>query len=82
MKLARSATSLRSVRTGISVHAPAAPAAVAALQAACGSAGAVRSDEGWLLPVPQADQDGELIDTADRVQVATGFLQDVIAAGL
>lgn len=82
MKLTRSGTGVRSVSTGIVVEVPATPAAVAALRAVCGSAGAIPRDEGWLLPIPQADQGGELIDSVDRVQVGAAFLQELIAAGL
>ena len=82
IKLVPSGTGLRSAATGITVQAPATPAAVAALQSVCNAAGAAPKDYGWLLRVPQADQDGDLIDTADRVQVAASFLPDVLAAGL
>ena len=70
------------IPTGIAIQAPAMPAAVATLEAVCGSARAASTAEGWLLPVAQADRDGDLIDTADRVQVATRFVQELIAAGL
>ena len=83
MKLTRSGTGLRSVPTGIAVQVPATPAAVAALLAVCSHSGAASCDEGWLLlPVSQAEQDGQLVDTVDRVQVAAGFLQELITAGL
>jgi hypothetical protein len=82
MKLAKSGAGLRSVPAGVAVQTPATPATVVALQAECSAAGAVPYGEGWLLRVPQADQDGDLIDTADRVQVAAGFLRQIIDAGL
>ncbi len=82
MKLTRSGTGLRSVSTGIAVQTPTKPGALEVLQKVCSYAGAAPSDEGWLLPVPQADQDGDLIDTVDRVQVAASFLQKLTAAGL
>jgi len=83
MKLTRSGTGLRSVPNGIAVQVPATPAAVAALLAVCSHSGAASCDEGWLhLPVSQAEQNGQLVDTVDRVQVAAGFLQELIAAGL
>ncbi len=81
MKLNRSGAGLRSVPTGIAIQPPAKPEALVLLQKLCGQAGVAPCDSGWLLPVPQADQDGDLIDMVDRVQVAAGFLQDLIATG-
>ncbi len=82
MELTRSGTGLRSVPAGIAVRVPVTEAAVAALQAVCDSAEAASFEEGWLLPIPQADQGGDLIDTLDRVQVAADFLKKLIVAGL
>ena len=82
MKLVRSGTGLRSVSTGIAVQTPTKPGALEVLQDVCSSVGAAPCEEGWLLSVPQADQGGDLTDTVDRVQMAAGFLQNLIAAGL
>jgi hypothetical protein len=82
MKLTRSGTGLRSTPTGIAIQPPPRPEAVELLLRVCSAVGVAASDEAWLLPVPQVDQSGELIDSEDRVQIAAGFLQDLLAAGL
>lgn len=82
MRLVRSGTGLRSVHSGIAVEPPASAAAAANLDAVCEGAGAVRSEDGWLFAVPQADRNGVLIDAADRVQLAAAVLQKLIAAEL
>lgn len=82
MKMARSGTGLRSVPTGIAVQSLASPEASAVLHKLCVTAGLPRHEDGWLFPIDQVDQDGDLIDSVDRVQVGASFLRDLIAAGL
>ncbi|MBY9075957.1 DUF262 domain-containing protein [Nocardioides sp. WL0053] len=83
MKLTRSGVGLRSVPTGIAIQVPASPEAKEILEKVLqGTAGAVPSDDEWLLSIPQVDLNDELIDSVDRVQVGARFLQDLINAGL
>ena len=82
MKLARSGTGLRSVPTGIAVQTPAFPEATEVLKRVCAAAGMAPHDDGWLLPIPQADRGGELIDSKDRVRMGASLLEKLIAAGL
>lgn len=82
MKLNRSGTGLRSVPRGIAVQAPGSPEASEVFQRAALAAGVNADDEGWLMPVPQSDRGGELIDSADRVQAAARLLREFVDAGL
>jgi hypothetical protein len=82
MKLNRSGTGMRSVPAGIALSAPAAPDTRQALHQVGADTGLVLLDDAYLLAVPQADLDGDLIDAVDRVQLGAGLLRDLIDAGL
>ena len=73
-RLVRSGIGLQSVPSGIAVEPPATAAAAEILEAVCEAAGAVRSEDGWLLTISQTDRNGVLVDMADRVQLAAAFL--------
>jgi hypothetical protein len=40
-----------------------------------------RAGDRYLLSVPQVNEDGENVDTIDRVQVAAGLVEDLVTAG-
>ncbi|WP_138757345.1 DUF262 domain-containing protein [Modestobacter altitudinis] len=82
MTLSGSGTALRSISRGIAVRTGAKPGSAESLNEVCSAAGAMSSDGGWLLPIPQAFPGGEFVDSVDRVQVAANFLQHLVAAGL
>ncbi|MFC6287579.1 DUF262 domain-containing protein [Nocardioides sp. GCM10027113] len=81
MKLTRSGTGLRSVPTGIAIQAPSS-ASQECIRELESTAGLVAHEGWWHLSVPQSGQDGEAIDSQDRVQAGAALLQELIASGL
>jgi hypothetical protein len=82
MKLSRSGIGLHSLPGGIAVQPSASTDTDEEFQRVCVTAGAAPNGDGWLLAVPQTHQDDERIDSMDRVQLAAGFLKELLAAGL
>jgi hypothetical protein len=83
MRLERSQTGMRSVPTGIVVHAPAAEEHRTTLESVCRQhPDVVETEVGWLLAVAQQARNGSLVDTEDRVKKAASFLRELVAAGL
>lgn len=82
MRLRVSGVQIRCVADGFAVAPPEDPAFEAAFAEICEQLSLETHDGKQLLRVPQVDSVGELIDTADRIQLGASLLRDLIAAGL
>ena len=80
MRLKRSDIAVRAIPEGFSVKTPSKEFDEQA-SFVLSAHGAVRTDEGWLLAIPQVSNDGELVDTADRVELGAALLRDLVQAG-
>jgi hypothetical protein len=80
MRLKRSDIAVRAIPEGFSVKTPSKEFDEQA-SFVLSAHGAVRTDEGWLLAIPQVSKDGELVDTADRVELGAALLRDLVQAG-
>lgn len=79
LRLSISGAGIRCVSAGFELEPPLEPEAAHVFQLVCEQHGCSDSS---LLPVQQADHEGHLIDTEDRVQKAASFLKSLVNAGL
>jgi hypothetical protein len=83
MHLRESRVGIRSVGPGFAIKPPERDGFAGAFGAVCDAHNDVHaSDDGFLLVIPQADRDGVLVDTVDRVVVGAELINEFVAAGL
>ena len=83
MLLRESRVGIRSVSQGFAIKPPEHDGFAAAFGAVCDARDDVHAtDDGFLLQIPQADRNGLLVDTVDRVVVGAAFVKELVAAEL
>jgi hypothetical protein len=80
MPLKKSDIAVRAVPTGFSVRIPRKELDEGA-SVVLSAHGAIRTDDGWLLAIPQASTSKGLIDTVDRVQRGAALVRGLVEAG-
>ncbi len=83
MHLRESRVGIRSVGRGFAIKPPERDGFADAFGDVCDAHNDVHaSDDGFLLVIPQADRDGVLVDTVDRIVVGAELINEFVAAGL
>ncbi|GAA1243259.1 DUF262 domain-containing protein [Oryzihumus leptocrescens] len=82
LRLNASNTGLRCVEDGWLLDPPTGKDRDVFDQVRFGMDGLTLTENGYLFAVPQTEVDGRAVDTVDRVEMAAGLLQALVAAGL
>lgn len=82
LRLIRSGVGIRSVAQGFRLQRPTDASRGTVFDAICEQHNIMAEDDVLLFKAPQADRDGELVDSADRVVLGSAFLKKLVEFGL